>query len=97
MARKIAITMPWSTPTKITPRDAMTESTTAERPDLPVADQGAEVQQRQRRRDHYGGEGRLREVREEVVEEQEQHEHEARAHDPGELGLGTGLLGHRGA
>ena len=61
------------------------------------APDGGDVGQRERGRDHHRGEGRLREVREDRVEEQE-HECDAGGADqPGELALRPGLLGDGGA
>ena len=55
------------------------------------------VGERQRRRDHHRGERGLREVAQQAGDEEQDQHDGARADQAGQLGLGPGLLGHRGA
>ena len=66
-------------------------------PHPPTAGEHAEVDQRQRRRDHDRGQRRVRQVGEQPVEEQEQQRDDAGTDEPGELALGARLLGDGGA
>ncbi len=89
--------MPSSTPSATTPRVATSDSDQRRPPHLGVAPERAEVRQRQRGGDDHTGERRLREIRQERVQEEEQDRDEAGADDAGELRLRARLLRHGGA
>ena len=97
MASTMAMTMPWSTPKKITPAGGDQADGQRRRPDRGVAAQRAQVHERQGGGDDHGGQGGLGQVGEQPAEGQQQHGDDPGADEPGGLGLGAGLVGHRGA
>ena len=92
-----ATTIPCSTPSRITPALAVSETHEGARADREVATEDRHVGQGERRHDHDRREGGLGQVREQRVEEQQQHDHERRADEARHLALGTRLLGDRRA
>ena len=67
-------------------------------PPQPVEPHGPlDVGQRQRRGDHHRGQRRLRQVAQQPGGQQQDQRDRGRAHQPGDLGLRAGLLGHRRA
>ena len=96
IASTTATTMPCSTPRKMTPALATSESTTALRRTRHASAQGLEVRQRERGDDDDRGERGLREVGEQRVQEQQEHHDEPGADEAGDLALGARLLGDGG-
>ena len=85
------------TPKKITPPVATSESASATLAHPVVADQDAEVHERECGDDHHGGQCRLRQVGKQTAEEEQKNRDESGADQAGDLALGARLLGHGGA
>ena len=85
--------MPGSTPSRTTPRKAAIDTANSVRRCCQSRDRAGDVGKRQRRGDHDGREGRLRQVPQQSRHEHEHQHDRERSDQPGDLRLRTGLLG----